>query len=222
MRVPGGGRTAADTIVERRCSRKVRAPQSRLAGNARPPRGEDQRHSDDARASGSETGKLEPEQDRIGGRNRGRKVARMLLAQPSGRSHRGVGQPAPQMDGRPCGPMRIGVRDRTRLTGRAPGISPRLPATRNAPCTRCRWVVPRPWSPAGAGTPRRRAGRSRSPSASRHWRRWPPSAPSSGESDPVEGSASAPLPRSVRVPRVLPSWSCEIGPRRAQPCRRPA
>ena len=34
---PGGGRTAAGASVERPRSRKVRAPQSRLAGNARPP-----------------------------------------------------------------------------------------------------------------------------------------------------------------------------------------
>jgi hypothetical protein len=54
---PGGGRTAAGASVERPRPRKVRAPQSRLAGNARPPRGEDQRHSDDARrfTGGSET-----------------------------------------------------------------------------------------------------------------------------------------------------------------------
>jgi len=35
--VPGGGRTAAGASVERPRPRKVRAPQSRLAGNARPP-----------------------------------------------------------------------------------------------------------------------------------------------------------------------------------------
>ena len=34
--------------------RKVRAPQRRVAGNARPPRGEDQCHSDDAGPSGPE------------------------------------------------------------------------------------------------------------------------------------------------------------------------
>ena len=35
--IPGGGWTAADASVERPRSRKVRAPQSRLAGNTRPP-----------------------------------------------------------------------------------------------------------------------------------------------------------------------------------------
>jgi hypothetical protein len=55
MSIPGGGRTAAGASVERPRPRKVRAPQSRLAGNARPPRGEDQRHSDDALFGGSET-----------------------------------------------------------------------------------------------------------------------------------------------------------------------
>ena len=55
--------------------RKVRAPQRRVAGNARPSRDEDQCHSDDAAAGASrrrsETGKLHPEQGQIGGRNRG-------------------------------------------------------------------------------------------------------------------------------------------------------
>ena len=37
-----------------RCVRKVRAPQRRVAGNSRPPRGEDQCHSDDAGPSGPE------------------------------------------------------------------------------------------------------------------------------------------------------------------------
>ena len=51
--------------------RKVRAPQRRVAGNSRPPRGEDQRHSDDVVGFGrrSETGKLYLEQGQIGGRN---------------------------------------------------------------------------------------------------------------------------------------------------------
>ena len=57
----------------RRGVRKVRAPQRRVAGNARPSRDEDQCHSDDAAAGASrcgvKRGKLHPEQGQIGGRN---------------------------------------------------------------------------------------------------------------------------------------------------------
>ena len=52
--------------------RKVRAPQRRVAGNSRPPRGEDQCHSDDAgvrKEAGVKRGKLYPEQGQVGGRN---------------------------------------------------------------------------------------------------------------------------------------------------------
>jgi len=57
--------------------RKVRAPQRRVAGNARPSQDEDQCHSDDAdvrppgRVVGVKRGKLHPEQGQIGGRNPG-------------------------------------------------------------------------------------------------------------------------------------------------------
>src|SRR5439155_26716061 len=44
----------------RKPSRKVRTPQGREAGNTRPPRGEDQRHSDDPRKR-VKRGKLFPE-----------------------------------------------------------------------------------------------------------------------------------------------------------------
>jgi hypothetical protein len=71
--------------------RKVRAPQRRVAGNARPSRDEDQCHSDDAvhrrkPAVGVKRGKLHPEQGQIGGRN------------PCGATRRGRGAlPSPRV-----------------------------------------------------------------------------------------------------------------------------
>ena len=50
--------------------RNVRAPRRRVAGNARPPRGEDQRHRDESRPGDRlrvKRGKLYPEQGQIGG-----------------------------------------------------------------------------------------------------------------------------------------------------------
>ena len=98
--------------------RKVRAPQRRVAGNARPPRGEDQCHSDDAGfGAGVKRGKLYPEQGQIGGRN------------PCGATRRGRGAlPSPRvgrMSRRVTGGLRwMAIRrdasrgDRTRLTDR--------------------------------------------------------------------------------------------------------
>ena len=72
--------------------RKVRAPQRRVAGNARPSRDEDQCHSDDAGrrrkpVGGVKRGKLHPEQGQIGGRN-----------PPAGNRRRGRGAlPSPRV-----------------------------------------------------------------------------------------------------------------------------
>jgi len=100
--------------------RKVRAPQRRVAGNARPSRDEDQCHSDDADrrrkpSVGVKRGKLHPEQGQIGGRN------------PCGATRRGRGAlPSPRvgrMSRRATGGLRwmairdgASRRDRTRLT----------------------------------------------------------------------------------------------------------
>ena len=88
--------------------RKVRAPQRRVAGNARPSRDEDQCHSDDAGrrrkpAVGVKRGKLHPEQGQIGGRNpcRATGVGERCAAQPSGRPQEPLGNRRPQMDGHP-------------------------------------------------------------------------------------------------------------------------
>ncbi len=84
--------------------RKVRAPQRRVAGNPRPPRGEDQRHSDDAGGLGrrSETRQALP------GARPNRRAQPGLpgerrAAQPSGRPHEPTGNRRPQMDGHPRG-----------------------------------------------------------------------------------------------------------------------
>src|SRR3954451_16814179 len=60
--------TSAKAVTD---TRKVRAPRRRVAGNTRPPKGEDQRHRDEPTALGNEggsgeTGKLYPEQGQIG------------------------------------------------------------------------------------------------------------------------------------------------------------
>ena len=84
--------------------RTVRAPQRRVAGNPRPPRGEDQRHSDDAGGLGrrSETRQALP------GARPNRRAQPGLpgerrAAQPSGRPHEPTGNRRPQMDGHPRG-----------------------------------------------------------------------------------------------------------------------
>src|SRR4029077_14945920 len=105
--------------------RKVRAPQRTVAGNARPPRGEDQRHSDDAfpngpgaRRAGVKRGKLYPEQGQVGGRN---PVRRGKARCPAlGSAARAGGQP-PAPDGWPSPAALRRRRDRTRLTGRLAG-----------------------------------------------------------------------------------------------------
>jgi hypothetical protein len=84
------------------CTRKVRAPRRRVAGNTRPPRGEDQCHRDESPGSASadragETGKLYPEQGQIGGRNRGPTTpGRRRVAKPSGRPHETAGDRRPR------------------------------------------------------------------------------------------------------------------------------
>jgi hypothetical protein len=72
--------------------RKVRAPQRRVVGNTHPPRGEDQRHSDDAGDSfaGVKRGKLYPEQGQIGGRPPGSPGVRALHSPRVGRTSRRV------------------------------------------------------------------------------------------------------------------------------------
>jgi hypothetical protein len=90
-------------------SRKVRAPQRRVAGNARPPRGEDQCHRDEPRSSlldrGVKRGKLCSEQGQIGGRGSsvretGRSDGRGRAAQSSGRPLEPSGNRRPEMDDR--------------------------------------------------------------------------------------------------------------------------
>jgi hypothetical protein len=108
--------------------RKVRAPQRRVAGNARPSRDEDQCHSDDADhrrkpAVGVKRGKLHPEQGQIGGRNPCGATRRGRGALPSPR----VGRKSRRATG---GPRRMAIparrfgagRDRTRLTDRLADI----------------------------------------------------------------------------------------------------
>jgi hypothetical protein len=81
--------------------RKVRAPQRRVAGNTRPPRGEDQCHSDDAGGGGShgrsETRQTLPEA-RPSRRAQPGSPGERCAAQPSGRSHEPSGNRRPQMD----------------------------------------------------------------------------------------------------------------------------
>jgi len=91
-------------------SRKVRAPQRRVAGNARPPRGEDQCHRDVARTGPSpdrdvKRGKLCSEQGQIGGRGSSvretvRSGGRGCAAQSSGRPLEPSGNRRPEMDDR--------------------------------------------------------------------------------------------------------------------------
>src|SRR3989442_14598245 len=52
------------------CQRKVRAPQSRVLGNAQAPRGYEQGHRDEPVQSGVKRGNLHPEQHQIGRRRR--------------------------------------------------------------------------------------------------------------------------------------------------------
>ena len=104
--------------------RKVRAPQRRVAGNARPSQDEDQCHSDDAdhrreSAVGVKRGKLHPEQGQIGGRNPCGATRRGRGALPSPR----VGRMSRRATGGPrwmaISARRFGAgRDRTRLTDR--------------------------------------------------------------------------------------------------------
>ena len=91
------------------CSRKVRAPQRRVAGNARPPRGEDQCHRDVApfefARKGSETRQTllgaRPNRrtrfERPGNRAFGRKRSRCPVL---GSAARAAGQPVAEMDDR--------------------------------------------------------------------------------------------------------------------------
>ena len=65
------GRSRIPSVKTVTDTRKVRAPRRRVAGNTRPPKGEDQRHRDEPAASGNrggpgETGKLYLEQGQIG------------------------------------------------------------------------------------------------------------------------------------------------------------
>src|SRR3954466_1016605 len=84
-------------------TRKVRAPRRRVAGNTRPPRGEDQRHSDEPaglreQPGPGETGKLYPEQGQIGGQGGpGNGIpTRSGVASPSGRPHEASGNRRPR------------------------------------------------------------------------------------------------------------------------------
>ena len=104
------GRTIARPRLRVVASRKVRAPQRRVAGNARPPRGEDQCHRDVARTGPSpdrevKRGKLCSEQGQIGGRGSsaratGRSGGRGRAAQSSGRPLEPSGNRRPEMDDR--------------------------------------------------------------------------------------------------------------------------
>ena len=89
--------------------RKVRAPQRRVAGNTRPPRGEDQCHSDDAE-SGASRDRSETRQTLPGARPSRRaqpgSPGERCAAQPSGRSHEPSGNRRPQMDGHRRAPVR--------------------------------------------------------------------------------------------------------------------
>ncbi len=106
------GRTIARNDLRAEASRKVRAPQRRVAGNARPPRGEDQCHRDVARAGLSpnrdvKRGKLCSEQGQIGGRGSGARATgrpggRGRAAQSSGRPLELSGNRRPEMDDRHC------------------------------------------------------------------------------------------------------------------------
>jgi hypothetical protein len=106
--------------------RKVRAPQRRVAGNARPSRDEEQCHSDDADhrrelAIGVKRGKLHPEQGQIGGRNPCGATRRGRGALPSPR----VGRKSRRATGGPRWmAISIGASrwDRTRLTDRLADI----------------------------------------------------------------------------------------------------
>ena len=90
--------------------RKVRAPQRRVAGNARPSRGEDKCHRDAAAPGATrerkvKRGKLYPEQGQIGGRGSsiratGRSGGRGSAAQSSGRPLEPPGNRWPEMDDR--------------------------------------------------------------------------------------------------------------------------
>jgi hypothetical protein len=82
------------------------------------------------------------------------------------------------------------------------GVSPRRRARRSWPCRRCRSRVPRPWSPAVAGIPARRAD-NRPGRGVRHRRAGSRrAARDSAGSSLCAGSGSAPRSRSVRAPRL--------------------
>jgi hypothetical protein len=126
-----GGRMAARHVGgnPEKGVRKVRAPQRRVAGNARPSRDEEQCHSDDADRRrepviGVKRGKLHPEQGQIGGRNPRGATRRGRGALPSPRvgrkSRRATG--GPRWMAIPIGASRW---DRTRLTDRLADISGR-------------------------------------------------------------------------------------------------
>src|SRR5687767_15190432 len=103
-------------------TRKVRTPRRRVAGNTRPPRGEDQCHRDEpaGRATGrawSETGKLYLEQGQIG--EHARAQARQgCVASLSGRPLEVAGNRRRRWMTVPA----VRPRDRTRLTGRLAGF----------------------------------------------------------------------------------------------------
>ena len=154
-----------------RSSRKVRAPQRRVAGNARPPRGEDQCHRDVApiRACpnrGVKRGKLCSEQGQIGGRGSGvretvRSGGRGRAAQSSGRPLEPSGNRRPEMDDR-----RRGLGSGTELglqAGSPPFLSsrpmtrrPRAPQSDRRPIGESALACRRP-SAAGRKGPRERA-----------------------------------------------------------------
>ena len=141
--------------------RKVRAPQRRVAGNSRPPRGEDQRHSDDAGFGRSETRQALP-----GARPNRR-------AQLDGATRRGRGAlPSPRV-GRMSrratgGPRWMAIRDgasrsdKTRLTDRLADTSPlrpRLSADPTNALERPRWSA---WNGHRGRGPSAAAGQSSS------------------------------------------------------------
>ena len=91
------GRSRIPSVKTVTDTRKVRAPRRRVAGNTRPPRGEDQRHRDEPTALGNEggsgeTGKLYPEQGQIG-EQLGESLAGVRRS-ALGSAARDVGQPS--------------------------------------------------------------------------------------------------------------------------------
>ena len=145
--------------------RKVRAPQRRVAGNARPPRGEDQRHSDDAGAGALGPRRRSETRQALPGARPNRRAQPGLpgerrAAQPSGRLHEPAGNCRPQMDGHPrrrfgddgtelglqvaslAHPMAVGIVGPRRLAGAGAPVSPRRVGRCGRPCRRCRPPLP--------------------------------------------------------------------------------